>query len=131
MNFFASIIIGSLVFAFGSLWYSPILFGAYWMSKNDIDQNSVDMSGLWKTYVAGLCNNIIMATGFNFLFYKFAVTSLFDSLLLGFVIWIAFMTPMLFSRVLWEQRSLGAHLLDKFYYLIVILMIAIFTFAWM
>lgn len=131
MNFFSSIIIGSVVFAFGSLWYSPILFGTYWMKKNDIDKNSIDISSMWKSQVAGLFNNIIMATGFDFLFYKFAISSMFDALLLAFVIWIAFMTPMLFSRVIWERRSFGAHLLDKFYYLIVMMFIAILSYAWM
>jgi len=131
MNFIVSIIIGSLVFAFGGLWYSPFLFGSYWIKANSIEMNASEETGLWKNYVAGLLNNIVMATGFNFLFYHFKIASLFDSLILGLVLWLAFVTPMLFSRVLWEQRSLGAHILDKFYYLFVILMISILTIAWM
>lgn len=129
MNFFACIIIGSAVFAFGSLWYSPILFGSYWRKQNDIDKNMIELSSSWKNQLAGLFNGIVMATGFDFLFYKFAITSMFDALLLAFVIWIAFMTPMLFSRVLWEQRSVGLHLLDKIYYFNVIIFIAVLTFV--
>ena len=129
MNFLACIIIGSTVFAFGSLWYSPVLFGSYWMKQSDIDKTNMELAGSWKNQLAGLFNNIVMATGFDFLFYKFAITTLFDALLLAFVIWIAFLTPLLFSRVLWEQRSIGLHLLDKIYYFNVIILIAILTFV--
>ena len=131
MNFVASIFIGCIVFAFGSFWHSPILFGNYWTKKNKIDKSGENTSDLWKTYLAGILNNIVIATGFNFLFYRYGINELSDALILALVIWIAFMTPMLFYRVVWENRSLGAHVLDKLYFLFVILMIAILTFAWM
>ena len=60
VNVIAVIVAAIVSFAFGSLWYSPILFGKLWMKLSKVDMKN-SKKGMGKIMTAGFITTLIIA----------------------------------------------------------------------
>jgi len=117
---FASVIIAYL-------WYHPRIFGGMWMRLSGITPEMADRGK----------RRMLLHTFFGFLagipiayvmFWFGAAWSVYDwtgALQLAFWCWIGFTAPTLLGSVLWEQRPFRLYLIDAFYWLVTMMVMAL------
>jgi hypothetical protein len=112
-----SVFLSAMFFLFlGGLWYSSFLFGAIWVKlcgfKNE------DLRWGWKRYLGAVIQAIVMAYFLNFVEFYFRVTSFWDGVITGGMMWLGCVAPVLLFSVIWEKRSFKLYLLNSSYYLL-------------
>jgi len=87
----------------GSFWYSPMLFGNRWtllVGNREDDLQGGMTPGIMLGAVAVAS---VEALGFSLLINLTGMGGFFPALFLGLFIWLAFLVPPLFNRVLYEK----------------------------
>jgi hypothetical protein len=87
----------------GSLWYSPMLFGNRWtvlVGNRDDDLQGGMTPGIM---LGALTVALVEALGFSFLKNFTGMDGFFGGLFLGLFVWLVFLLPPFFNRVLYEK----------------------------
>ena len=125
----------------GYIWYGP-LFGKQWMAAvcpdpMQMEQMKAKMKaqgGMGKSYGLMFVGSLLMA-------YTLAHALVFAStylkawgfsagLMAGFWNWLGFIAPVLFSAVLWENKSMKAYVLNAGYYLVTLCVMGVILAVW-
>lgn len=115
------IIVSSLVaFGIGSFWYSPFLFGKEWMEGRNIKSDSVEKSGVIRSYIIQFVFTVITFSVLAFLISMAEVRSSTDGSFVGLLAWIGFILPISISGLLWKRDTFTLFLIDVVYNLLII-----------
>ncbi len=114
VNYYA--ILGAAVvgFVLGALWYSPFLFGALWQKSLNLTDEQINKSKkegmalrLVNQFFLGLLSAIVLSYVL-----RFTAVSLEEALRMAVLLWFGFSMTSEVSRILWEQKSPLAALID-------------------
>ena len=112
----------------GALWYSPVLFGNYWMQLSKI--KDVDAKEGQKAMGLMVIPAVIMAFVLAILLNTFNVTEVDQALEMGFLLWLGFVATTNVTNVLFERKPYQSYILHVAYELVSILVMAIILTSW-
>lgn len=117
---FLTVFIAAIVYMVISLaWYSPFLFGNMWLRLSKLESKDVRNKPL-----AIFCNFIIalILSYFISLIEIFLdVTSFWDGVIAGFIIYLGFVFTTQFTKVIWVKKTFKLFLLDNLCWLLSIM----------
>lgn len=112
-----SIYIAALVYlALTALWYAPIFFGKLYLRYSGVDP--ITLPKKWMIFILSYAIGLLMSFFLAFLEGFIGVTSFWDGLFSGILIWIGFIVPTQFSLFLWRQKNIKMLFLDLSFWLL-------------
>jgi len=131
VNAWAVIVAAIAAMVIGSLWYSPILFGGYWMRLRGKDAASMKgMAFPAKEMSLQFVSSLVLAFFIAEFLFWVGANSLFGALLLGFWVWVAFFVTNMLNSVLWEKEPWALYGLNIAQRLVTILVMAAILGLW-
>ena len=127
INYFAVAVAALVAMIVKTVWYSPMMFGAYWMrlrghGADAIKHMNVPAAGMLIELVCALITAYVLAIFVT----VFGAHTLYSTLLLGVIIWVGFYLTPLLGEVAWEGKPFGLAMLSAGWRLInLVLMTAI------
>ncbi len=110
VNLFSVFVSGIAAMFVGGLWYSPMVFGTYWMSKSGIampDKQAAKKEGLAHLYAGQFVLSCIGAYVLAHFVGSLGVISFGSAFQLAFWLWIGVQFPLIASSALWEKKPWG------------------------
>ena len=129
INYLAVVVAGIIYFAFGALWYSPILFAKPWMAALGYSDEDLQ-GGSPLIYLYPLIFYVIAAAVVAVLIQALGITSLMSGLLLGILGWLGFTLPVIGSSYIFESRSFTLFLRTNGYHLLGFLILGVILTLW-
>ena len=105
----------------GMTWYSPLMFGSLWMKLCKINPESIKMHAGHVIGSAITGGTITIVLGH--LLKTSGVASCIASIEYSTLIWLGFISTVLFSPVLWEKRPIELYLIGAAHWLVTLLVI--------
>ncbi len=96
----------------GALWYSPILFGNYWLKLSKIKPDPEYMMGVM---IKGFILSLIGAAGLMCFQYRLGITDPVKGLLLGLTAWVGIVFPVRAQALVYEGYSVNLFTLNAAY----------------
>lgn len=129
VNFLAVIVGGVLYMIVGALWYSPMLFGNYWMKQigktvEEIQQSSPLEYGY--AFVAALLSTFMLAVFMKAL----GAATLTDGLMAGGLVWLGFVATTTLTYTIFEGPPKTVWMLYQGYQLLMLLIVGGLLGAW-
>jgi hypothetical protein len=113
------VIIGALSYLLiGAIFYSQRGLARFWPDLTQHMQKQADSMTL-KVYVGAFLSASLIAYGMGCLTNLFQVKAQPLGFLTGFLVWVGFILPTIFSPVLFGKKPIEMFLLDALYYLII------------
>ncbi len=130
INYPAVIVSAIAKFAFGALWYSPVLFASQWMQYTGITEEMAAESNMavifGGSFVLYLLQAYVLA---HFVHYTNA-TNAKGGAQTGFWIWLGFMATLLMQSALYERHPMGLWAINAGYELVSIILMGVILAAW-
>lgn len=126
VTFLPILVAGIAVTIFGSLWYSPYVFGTMWMRDAGITPEMAERGKRrmgWYVFLAFL-GAMLIAYVMNYFGISWGVYDWIGALELAFWCWAGFTLPVLLSSVLWEHKPFRYFLINSIYWLVAFVVIA-------
>ena len=126
-SYWALLVSAAVAMFIGGLWYSPLLFGKFWMKEAGIKESDAKKN-------AGAS----MLAGFIFVLVQVYVLSRFldgaesmkAALETAALVWLGFVATVQVGSVLWEKKSIKLFLLNTSYSLVNLLVMAAILQSW-
>lgn len=128
-NFWALLGATAAKFAFGALWYSPILFLSAWMKEAGVKESQMK-EGMPKAMVSELIGNLVMAFVLAHAIHYAHPTALPFALAVGFFNWIGFALTSQMGGVFYEGKSFKWLLINSSYLLVAYLLMSGILYTW-
>jgi hypothetical protein len=134
VNYIAIILLTFVHILIGYFWYSPFLFGNAWLDS--IGMKKEDSKKMHNKYMA---KKMILAliVGFvliNMLAQSIAgvseIDSVYESIELGFWLWLGFIATTMMATVLWEGKPWRYYWTNSLYWLVSMIVSSIILFYW-
>ncbi len=116
INLTAVLIAAIISFAFGALWYSPILFIKTWMKLTNTKESDCKNAG--KTMIYGFIINLIRTYILALVITIMNVTTVSEVMIIAILLWLAMSVPIETNGVLWERKPINLFWLNSIYFLI-------------
>lgn len=134
INLWAVLVAGVSSMFLGGLWYGP-LFGKLWMKLMGIDKKKMakmmkDCMPMWLSYLLMFIGSLIMALILALILDGLRATTIVQSLVVSFLIWLGFVMPITLGSVLWEGKSFKLFFLNSAYNIINIFVVATILVSW-
>ena len=133
VNYLAVFIAALFAMVLGGVWYSPLLFGKYWMKLTKMDAKKIEEAkkkGMAASYllqfVAALVTAYVLA---HFVAYTESTTVL-AGMQTGFWIWLGFFATTSISSILWEGKPKELYLLNNAHHLILLMAMGAILAVW-
>lgn len=128
VNIWAVVLATASTLLVGSLWYTPRVFGTYWMAQARVDRDTAASRGVWPILVTVLVSFVTAwvlagATSIAHAFYD--GTYLVDALLTGVVLWAGFTAARMITHDAFEARPTGLTVLNVSHELVTVLVMAV------
>jgi hypothetical protein len=124
-----SIIITAVVSsAFGSLWFSPRVFGRRWMELTGIDAatiKSVGKAKMARSYGLNFLGEIAIAWVLSILIFRLSIETAPGAIEIALKAWLGFMLPIMLASHIWENKNAGILVITGLYRGISIVLMAI------
>ncbi len=118
----AALIIGTAAhMLIGMAWYSPLLFGNVWMKLTKTKPGSIKMHA--GHVIGSICTGVTIAIVLGYLLKSLGVSTCLSSIQYSTLIWLGFITTILFSPVLWEKRPVELFLIGAAHWLVTLMVI--------
>lgn len=132
LNFLAILVGGVLAWAFGSLWYSPILFGKAWQTESGFSDEDLEGSNLVAIFGGSFLLMIVMAFGMAILLRGHDSENITwkTGLLHGLYVGIMFVATSIGINQLYQRKSLKLFLIDAGYQVIMLVIMGAVIGAW-
>lgn len=107
----------------GSLWYSPMLFGSYYIKIMGWDNKKTKKttSSATPSYIISTIASLFTAVVLNTFITRVGITDVFSGLELGFLVWLGISAPVMLSNFLWGDNRWGLFYLNVSFQLIQVL----------
>jgi hypothetical protein len=113
----ASVLVSFLI---GGLWYSPLLFVNTWLRIVGVDRQ-VFNAGLPRALLGDLFSAVAIALALNQVIRWSGAIGVGGGLLVAFIVWVGFVTTILFPQVTYEHRPFAFFAISAGYRLVVFL----------
>jgi hypothetical protein len=128
VNIWAVVLATASTLVVGSLWYTPRVFGTYWMTQARVDRDTAASRGVWPIVVTVLVSFVTAwvlagATSIAHEFYQ--GTYLVDALLTGVVLWAGFTAARMITHDAFEARPTGLTVLNVSHELVTVLVMSV------
>jgi hypothetical protein len=136
MNFevdiYAVVVAGLAAMVLGFFWYDSFFFGKQWMKLNKFDKKDmyVRHTHIGLDYFLGIFATILSAYVLALVIGVFDWTSLESGAFAGLIVWIGFIAPTMFGKVLWERMPFKLYLIDTGYHLVAFVLMGMVLNAW-
>lgn len=121
VNFWA-LLLGAIVHVIiGSLWYSPLLFGRYWLSAMKVTDEEIAAArekGMAMNYILTFIGSVVQVVVLAFLMNAFLITNFWSGVLLGVITAFGFSATALLNSVLWEGKPWKLYFLNIGYHIV-------------
>lgn len=132
VNLIAVLIAGLANMVIGALWYSPVLFGSYWMKLMNIKKK--DMKRMQKEaskgYVFGLLSSLLTSFVIAIFIKLVRAHSIEGGALVGGLAWLGFVATTSAQSVLWEGKKVELYTLNNAYNLASFVVMGIILAVW-
>ena len=132
INYLAVLAAAVVSMGLGFLWYGP-LFGKLWIQLMAFDRKKMDAAkkkGMGKTFFVAFVSTLVMSYVLaHFVDYAEAKTIL-GGAVLGFWLWIGFFATTQLGSVLWEGKSWTLYLINIFYHIVNLGIMAVILVIW-
>ncbi|MBN1915049.1 MAG: DUF1761 domain-containing protein [Parachlamydiales bacterium] len=109
---YLTIIVAAIVnVILGFLWYSPYVFGRLWLQL--IHRHEKEMKITFFSLLGGIIISLFLSFFLALVEAYMGVTSFWDGVVAGFIVWFGFVLPTQFSIVLWEKRPIKLFFIDN------------------
>lgn len=130
------IVVAVINIIIGSLWYSPKLFGNYWMRVTGIsmpvgEELEKAKKGMMPKYLAQFIVTLLGAYMFHVVMFSTLSLTLGAAIKLALVLWLGIVVPANAGYVLWEGKPKGLFALNTGNQLVNMLVAAIVFSIWM
>ncbi len=112
----------------GTLWYSPFLFGNYWMKEVGMSRD--DLKGAGKAMGFAILSSFVMAFVLSIVLEKLNVTTVDGAIETAFMLWIGFVATTNTMRVIYERAKPSVYFLQVSYHLIGMIVMSIILVLW-
>jgi hypothetical protein len=133
INWLAVLVSGVVVMIFGSLWYSPILFGRIWMKIRGVTEADIQKAkqkNMFGSYLIAFIGTLLMSYVLAHIIAFAGASTFAEGAMGGFWTWLGFIVPVLIGNVLWEDEPVKLYILNIAYYLVVLALIGGVLAAW-
>ena len=135
MFFTISILLAALVsaiasFILGALWYSPLLFGNFWLKESGMTTEKMaaaKQKGMKKLYLFNFISTFITAWAVAYIVSN-QTFYLADALPLMFICWLGFIAATSFGSVIWEGKSVKYFSINVGYHLVSIVLMTVISY---
>ena len=113
VNLLAVLVAGIVAMIIGSLWYGP-LFGKAWMRLSKMtpkDMDAAKKKGMGKYYFAAFIIALITMYFLAVFLKSFGATTILDSIVISFFVWLGFMATYSLSDVIWGRKPFALYLM--------------------
>lgn len=111
-----------------TIWYSPFLFGNYWMSE--IGFKKEDVKGPGKAMGFAVLASLVMATVLSILLDKLNITTVDGAIETAFMVWLGFVATTNSLRVVYEKVKPSVYFLQVTSHLVGLILMAIILVSW-
>lgn len=112
----------------GGLWYSPVLFGTYWMKEMGYKPNEIKGAG--KSMGLAVVLAVVMAFIMSVVIKMLNIATIDGAIELAFLLWIGFVVPVSAKTVLFERTKPTVFAVTASYHLISMIVMAIILVSW-
>lgn len=112
----------------GTLWYSPFLFGSYWMKETGTTRD--DMKGAGKAMGFAVLSSLVMAYVLSIVLEKLNVTTVDGAIETAFLLWVGFIATTNTMRVIYEKAKMSVYFLQVSYHLVAMIVMSIILVLW-
>lgn len=116
INIVAVIVVAVISMVTGSLWYSPMMFQKIWVKLSGREMPSGSSANM--AYALSALTAIIRAVVLAIIIGLTGTTGALNAIGLSVVLWLGFILPPLWSKILYGQQSYRLLAIDAGYYLI-------------
>jgi hypothetical protein len=131
INFLAVVGAGIVAMGIGFAWYSPVLFGKRWLALSGVspDTKGKSKEQMIKSTLIGFIAALVTAFVLSLFVNIAGATSMYDALLLAFLVWVGFTATIQVGVVLWEGKPWRLFLINTTHsFVSIALMTIILTF---
>jgi len=134
INYWAVLVAGISNMVVGILWYGP-LFGKSWAVEMGWGNKSKEeMAQIQKAAQPGYLKSFIGALLMAYVFAHVLIAFESDSVSLAVQgalwMWLGFVVPVMYGKVLWENKSHKLFAIDSFYYLVALAAMSLILTLW-
>ncbi|MGR3812186.1 DUF1761 domain-containing protein [Jiulongibacter sp. NS-SX5] len=132
INFLAVLVGGILAFAFGSLWYSPVLFSNAWQKEVGLTEDDIKGANMAKIFGSSLVLMLVMSLGMAIMLkgHDDGEINLMTGLMHGLYTGIMFVATSIGINILYQRRSIKLFLIDAGYQVIMLVIMGAVIGAW-
>ncbi|MFZ5946839.1 MAG: DUF1761 domain-containing protein [Stygiobacter sp.] len=122
INYWIILLCGFIGIFFGWLWYSPFLFGKFWLSAIDKSEDELkkDFKPI-KTFGLTFLSNLFIAYVIARLMFLTNATTVEEGIRLAFLCWLGFTFATHFINAQFEKTEIKLVLIDAGYHMVVII----------
>jgi hypothetical protein len=128
INYLAVLVAALAAYFFGALWYSPVLFGNTWIRA--LGKSKEELPAPRLTMFINFILTLVTALGLALLIKGLGVIKLFDGILIGLVIAIAFIVTNTLSEYLYSGASMKLFWIHAGYRVVYILIMGAILGVW-
>jgi hypothetical protein len=127
INYLRILVAAVASFIIGGLWYSPVLFGNYWLKQKKFSPQKMKnmKKGAALGYFWGFIMAIITALVLDQFIQAIGVTTISRGILVAFWAWVGFYLTTLVGSMIWEGNSKGLFFVNAGYWLVNLLVMGI------
>ena len=129
VNLLAVLVAAAASFVFGSLWYSPLLFGKLWMKMSGVKSDKKDKF-MWARFLFYFVATLIMSFVLAHILLLTGVGTLLDGVVTAVWLWLGFIATISLGGILWEKKSIGLYVLNNVYNILSLTLMALILVAW-
>jgi len=123
INFWPILASAVVIQIIGFLWYSPILFGKWWMGLVKMAPEKEAMAkkkSMAKPFTVMFISNLVISYVLGIFIANLLVTTAWEGVQLGFWIWLGFVATTSISEFLWsvDKKPWGLYILNNSYNLV-------------
>lgn len=125
VNYIAILVTALISFLIGAVWYSPLLFGKWWVkavgkSEEDLKKSSQPITYAL-TFIAWCIASYVLAVMISYAVDVFSTPAYLYGILTAFLCWFGFVAATSLIHSLFLQRSILLWLIDSGYILVALL----------
>jgi len=133
INYWAVILATLSSMVVGSIWYTPKVFGTYWMRAAKVTPSGNAKDALWPiviTLIVSFITAWVLAGAVSISFEFYGGSFLVNSLLTGLILWAGFTAARFITHDQFDKRPTGLTVLNVAHELVTIMLMALIIGVW-
>ncbi len=132
INFLAVLVGGVLAFAFGALWYSPVLFSKAWQKEVGLTEADLAGANMAQIFGTSLVLMLVMSLGMAIMLrgHDDGEITWQTGLMHGLYVGLMFIATSIGINILYQRRSFKLFFIDAGYQIIMVMIMGAIIGAW-